>query len=64
MELWTVEETAHYLKLHPESIRRKVRLKAIPYVRLGRWLRFRKEALDEWIAQGCPTQQQQPSLFQ
>ena len=63
MELWTVAETAHYLKQHPETIRRKVRERAIPYVRLGRWLRFRKEVIDEWIAQGCPSQQQQPSLF-
>lgn len=63
MELWTVDEAANYLKLHPETIRRKAREHAIPSVRLGRWLRFRKEQLDEWIAAGCPTQQTQPTLF-
>ena len=63
MELWTVNEAAAYLKLHPDSIRRKVRLKQLPFVRMGRWLRFRKETLDEWLAQGCPSQAEQPSLF-
>ena len=63
MELWTADEAGHYLKMHPESVRRKARQRELPYVRIGRWLRFRKEALDEWIARGCPSQQEQPSLF-
>lgn len=64
MELWTVEEAARYLKMHPETIRRKVRENAIPFVRLGRWIRFRKESLDEWIALGCPKRERERSLFE
>lgn len=64
MELWTAEEAAVYLKMHPESLRRKVRERKIPSVRIGRWIRFRKEALDEWLARGCPSQDEQPTLFE
>lgn len=64
MELWTAEEVATYLKMDPETVRRKAREKAIPSFHLGRWVRFRKEHIDEWIAQGCPSQQEQPSLFE
>lgn len=64
MELWTAEEAAHYLKLNVEVLRRKARAKQVPAVKLGsRVWRYRKEALDEWLARGCPSQQQQPSLF-
>ena len=64
MELWTAEEAGQYLKMHPESVRRKARLRELPTVRMGRWLRFRKETLDEWLAQGCPRQDEQPTLFE
>ena len=63
MALWTAKEAGEYLKMHPESVRRKARRQELPSVRMGRWWRFRKEALDEWLSQGCPTQREQPSLF-
>lgn len=65
MDLLNTTEAAQYLKYHPDTLRRKVRAKEVPAVRIGvgRW-RFRKETLDEWIAQGCPSQEQQPSLFE
>jgi excisionase family DNA binding protein len=65
MALLNTLEAAAYLKYHPDTLRRKVRAKQVPAVRIGAGrYRFRKETLDEWIAQGCPSQQQQPSLFE
>ena len=63
MELWTADEAASYLKLNIEVVRRKARAKQVPAVKMGGVWRYRKETLDEWLAQGCPSQQQQPSLF-
>jgi len=63
MELWTAEEAARYLKLNVEVLRRKTRAREVPAVKMGRVWRFRRETIDEWIAQGCPSQRQQPTLF-
>ena len=63
MELWTLNEAAHYLKRHPEVLRRKSAARQVPAFKLGRDWRFRKEQLDEWIVAGCPTVHEQPSLF-
>ena len=63
MELWTLAEAAHYLKRHPEVLRRKAAARQVPAFKLGRDWRFRKEQLDEWIAAGCPSQAEQPGLF-
>ncbi len=63
MELWTVFEAARYLKLNIEVLRRKARAKLVPAIKMGGVWRYRKEALDEWLAQGCPSQAEQPSLF-
>lgn len=63
MELWTTEEAAAYLKLHPEYVRRRTRGGFIPAQKLGREWRYRRERLDAWIDAGCPSQKEQPSLF-
>lgn len=63
MELWTAQEASHYLKLNVEVLRRKARAREVPAVKMGRVWRYRKEALDEWLARGCPSQIEQPSLF-
>lgn len=63
MELWTAEEASRYLKLNVEVLRRKARDRKVPATKMGRVWRYRKEQLDEWLAQGCPSQTEQPSLF-
>lgn len=64
MSLLTTQEAADYLKMHPKTLREKVGAKLVPAFRVGGRWRFRKEILDEWIAQGCPSQATQPSLFE
>ena len=49
--LMTVEETAAYLRLAPWTIRHWVCQKKIPYVRLGRSVRFRRKDMERFIAQ-------------
>ena len=61
--LWTAEETAQYLRLNLEVLRRKARTGEVPAVKLGHNWRFRPEVLEEWLAQGCPVREQQPTLF-
>jgi len=34
-ELWTVEQVADYLQLHPETVRRWIRAGKLPAVKLG-----------------------------
>ncbi|MDI9585581.1 MAG: helix-turn-helix domain-containing protein [Acidobacteriota bacterium] len=63
MELLTADEAAAYLKIHPETLRRKTRARQVPAWRIGPFWRYRREVLDEWMAQGCPSQVEQPSLF-
>jgi excisionase family DNA binding protein len=63
MPILTTREAAAYLKLHPDTLRRKLSHKEVPATKLGGHWRFRTEVLDEWLAQGCPSQAEQPSLF-
>jgi len=59
----TTTEAAEYLRLHPVTVRRKARAGEIPFIRLGGQWRFDEAILTEWVQAGCPTQQEQPSLF-
>ena len=47
----TTQEAAQYLSIKEETLRRWAAAKAIPVVRLNRLLRFRRSALDEWLAE-------------
>lgn len=47
--LLTVKEAALYLGFAEGTIRNKVSKNEIPYVKLGKALRFRKSELDRWI---------------
>jgi excisionase family DNA binding protein len=49
--LMTVEEVAEYLNLHPLTVRRLARENKIPFFKLGRQWRAKRELLDEWIEQ-------------
>ena len=45
----TIEEAAELLRIHPETIRRLLRLKRLPGKKIGREWRISREALDEYM---------------
>ena len=47
--LMTVKEVAEYLQLHPLTVRRLARENKVPFFKLGRQWRAKKELLDQWI---------------
>jgi excisionase family DNA binding protein len=47
--LFTVETLADYLKVSKQWIYERVRLKEIPYIKVGKLLRFRKSDIDKWL---------------
>ena len=51
MELLTVEETAAYLKMSPQVIRRWLREKKLPGVKIGKEWRIDKQAIDDMLKQ-------------
>ena len=62
-ELLTTRQAAEYLGYHQEHIRELARQRKLPAVRMRRRWRFYKRTLDEWLHQGCPSLEEQPSLF-
>ena len=48
MEVYTVDEVADALKLHPYTIRRLSREKKIPAFKFGGQWRFRKDDINHW----------------
>ena len=53
--LWTTEETADWLAVSPRMVRRLVAERRIPYVKVGRYVRFRPEDVEAWRdGQVCP----------
>lgn len=63
MPLLTTAEAAKFLNIHPVTLRRKLAAGEVPAVRLGSQWRLEENVLREWLAQGCPRQDEQPSLF-
>jgi excisionase family DNA binding protein len=49
--LMTVDEAAAYLRLAPWTLRHWVCQKRIPYVRLGRSVRFRRKDMERFVTQ-------------
>jgi excisionase family DNA binding protein len=49
MTLMTVDELSAFLKISKAGIYRMVRRKEIPYVKIGRRLRFLKSKIDHWL---------------
>ena len=49
-ELLTLEELSQVLKVEPHWIYSKTRTKGIPYIKLGKYLRFRKAEIQEWLS--------------
>ncbi len=50
--IMTVDETARFLRIHPETLREKARQGKIPAMKVGRAWRFQRERLEQWLAEG------------
>jgi len=48
-EILTIEELAELLKVSTRTIRRIIRRRELPYIRIGRQLRFRRGDVDAWL---------------
>lgn len=51
-KLLTVEEFADAVGLSPKTIRQWVWMRRVPYVRVGRAIRFRRETVEEILNRG------------
>ena len=61
--LLTADEAAEFIGWTSDYVRRLARERRIPAHKVGRAWRFYLTELQEWIAEGCPSQEEQPSLF-
>jgi len=52
-EILTIEQVAEYLQLHPQVVYRHVRAGTLPASRIGRTIRFKKSALDQFLESGA-----------
>lgn len=50
--LLTSKEVADYLRVDAEQLRNLIRRHGLPVIKRGRLLRFRKSAIDKWLAAG------------
>jgi excisionase family DNA binding protein len=62
MEFLTVQETAEVLKVSPITIRRYISSGRLAAVRVGRNVRIRREAIEEFAAPVQPDHRQDDSL--
>lgn len=51
-EIWTVEETARFLKLSKVSVYKAVKEKKLPAVLFGNRLRFSRRAVEDFMYKG------------
>lgn len=65
-EILTADELAELLGYHRDYIYQLARARKIPATKApgkrGRWF-FRRERVLRWVDEGCPSQEEQPSLF-
>ncbi len=54
--LWTIEDVADYCRVKPSIVKYWTRNTNIPYIRLGKHIRFEPEKLREWIEEKCSKQ--------
>lgn len=51
--LMDVQEVASYLNLKPSKIRQMIFCRQIPYLKIGRLVRFRRQEIDSWLDMSC-----------
>jgi excisionase family DNA binding protein len=51
-QLWSIERLAQYLDVPEATIRDWVYKRRVPFVKVGRHVRFKPSDVDEWIEQG------------
>lgn len=54
-KLMNTEDAAHYLSMSPGRIRYETFIKRIPFIKIGRSVRFSKKDLDAWISSQSTT---------
>ena len=59
----TVREVAEYLRLSEAKVYRLVNEGQLPVVRLGKTWRFRKDLLDNWLAEQSRQEMQAPGQW-
>lgn len=47
--IFTVESLSEYLHVSEQWVYERVQLKEIPYAKVGKFLRFKKKAIDKWL---------------
>lgn len=47
--LMTVDELSAFLKISKPGIYRMIRSREVPFIRIGRRLRFSKSEIDQWL---------------
>jgi excisionase family DNA binding protein len=50
MQLLTINELAKILKVKPSWIRYRIFHSEIPYLKVGRHIRFDQSSIDQWLA--------------
>ncbi len=48
-EIFTIEDLSNYLKIPKSTIYKPVREVKIPYHKIGRHWRFKKDVIDNWL---------------
>lgn len=56
-EILTPEEAASYLRVHPQTVYRKLRLGQMPGAKIGDQWRIRRADLDEYLRGGRPAKE-------
>jgi excisionase family DNA binding protein len=54
-ELLTTDELAEYLSVKEQWVYDRVHSKGIPFLKAGKYLRFRKSEIDRWMERGNTT---------
>jgi len=49
--IFTIDELAQYLKVDKNWIYQRTRFHEIPYIKKGKYCRFKKSAIDAWLNQ-------------
>ena len=47
----SIDELSEYINLSNSTIYKKTHLRTIPFIKTGKKLLFKKEAIDEWLQQ-------------